>query len=49
VEDDKTAGDNADTIRETYNVLVELDDEAAQVALIERLTAEGYQCRSLIS
>jgi hypothetical protein len=49
VEDDKKAGDNVDTIRETFNVLVELNDEAAQVALIERLTAEGYQCRSLIS
>lgn len=30
-------------------VLVKTADEAAQVALLERLTAEGVPCQSLIS
>lgn len=32
-----------------FNVLVECPDEAAQVALLERLTKEGMKCRALIA
>ena len=45
--DQEPAGEQE--VAETFNVLVELGDEAAQAKLLERLTAEGYKCRSLIS
>ncbi|MFQ3650443.1 MAG: hypothetical protein SNJ75_08930, partial [Gemmataceae bacterium] len=32
-----------------YFVLVECSDEAAQVELLERLQAEGFTCRALLS
>lgn len=32
-----------------FQVLVECDDEAAQLELLERLYKEGYKCRSLIT
>lgn len=38
-----------DQIKETFNVLIECKDEQQQSELLERLTEEGYQCRSLIS
>jgi ParB-like chromosome segregation protein Spo0J len=36
-------------IPEQFNVLVECDSEQAQADLLQRLTTEGYSCRSLIS
>ena len=37
------------TIPEQFSVLVTCKTEAEQVKLLERLSAEGFQCRSLIS
>jgi hypothetical protein len=37
------------TTRAQFFVLVECPDEAAQVALLERLQAEGLTCRALLS
>jgi ParB family chromosome partitioning protein len=37
------------TISEMFEVLVSCDSEADQVALLERLTEEGRQCRALLS
>ena len=36
-------------IPETYDVLVTCASEADQVALLDRLTAEGLECRALLS
>lgn len=36
-------------INEAFQILVKCDDEAAQVELLERLTAEGFECRALIA
>lgn len=36
-------------IPEQYNILVECETEQQQAALLERLDAEGFKCRSLIS
>jgi hypothetical protein len=39
----------ADEIFGQFQILVECDDETTQAALLEKLTSEGYKCRSLIS
>lgn len=38
-----------DDVPEQWLVLIECDDEAAQVALLDRLSGEGYRCRALTS
>ncbi|MCI0703588.1 MAG: hypothetical protein L0241_21110 [Planctomycetia bacterium] len=38
-----------DVIPEKYQILVEFDTEQEQAAWLEKLTAEGLNCRSLIS
>jgi hypothetical protein len=43
------ATDQSGTLASAYSVLVTLADEASQLALLEKLTAEGYECRSLIA
>lgn len=43
------AGEPGAVIPERYDVLVECHTEAEQYALLERLTAEGLQCRALLS
>lgn len=43
------AGGALDTVAERWLVLVECAGESEQVALIERFSAEGLQCRALIS
>ena len=48
-EDEPAATDQSGTLGSTYNVLVTCNDEASQLALLERLTGEGYECRSLIA
>ena len=46
-EPDEPAG--ADVIPERFQILVEFDSEREQAAWLEKLTAEGLNCRSLIS
>jgi hypothetical protein len=41
--------DQSGTLHDAYSVLVACSDEASQLALLEKLTAEGYECRSLIA
>lgn len=36
-------------IPETYEVIIQCSDEATQASLLERLAAEGYTCRALLS
>ena len=38
-----------DTIPEAYRILIDFSDEATQARWLEKLTAEGLSCRSLIS
>jgi len=38
----------AESLREQFNILVTCADEAEQVALLERLIAEGLSCRAFI-
>lgn len=40
--------DQTGSLEPRFDVLVACKDEAAQVALLERLASEGYECRSLI-
>ena len=40
---------DADVIPEKYQILIEFDSEQDQAAWLEKLSAEGLQCRSLIS
>jgi len=47
--DEPAATDQSDTLRDAYSVLVECSTESAQLDLLERLTAEGFTCRSLIA
>jgi hypothetical protein len=47
--DDLAATDQSGALESTYSVLVSLPDEASQLALLERLTGEGFECRSLIA
>ena len=49
VEEDHLGADQSDALVERYNVLVTCSDEMQQMNLLERLTNEGFQCRSLIS
>jgi ParB-like chromosome segregation protein Spo0J len=48
-----STGDRGESERQTlessWAVIVTLDDEAAQLALLERLSEEGFDCRALIS
>lgn len=46
--DKQDAGAEAEFVPERWGVVVMVDSEARQVELLERLTGEGYQCRSLI-
>jgi hypothetical protein len=41
--------DQSGTLTDAYSVLVACSDEASQLALLERLTTEGYECRPLIA
>ena len=41
------AEDDTDRLSETIAVLVTCDSEAEQADLLQKLTAEGYQCRAL--
>jgi hypothetical protein len=43
------AADQSGQIKEQYQVLVTCEAEEQQAELLERLTQEGYECRSLIS
>lgn len=47
--DEPAATDQSDALKDAYSVLVACTDEASQLALLERLTVEGYECRSLIA
>jgi hypothetical protein len=47
--DDSAATDQSGALGSTYSVLVTLADEASQLALLERLMGEGFECRSLIA
>ena len=46
-EEEEPAG--VDAIPEAYRILIEFPDEATQARWLEKLTAEGLNCRSLIS
>ena len=49
-EDDAPGGEASEgEAPEAFQVLVTCGEEARQVALIERLEKEGYQCRALVS
>ncbi len=43
------AANQTAALPETLQVLVDCADEAAQAALLERLSAEGWRCRALVS
>src|SRR5262249_17971086 len=43
------AGDQSNMLKERFQVLGTCESEDGQAALLERLTEEGYSCRSLIS
>lgn len=45
----REAVDESPVIRERYDVLVICENESQQKKLLEELTNEGYECRSLIS
>jgi hypothetical protein len=47
--DEPPAADQSGTLKDAYNVLVECGSESAQLALLERLSSEGFACRSLIA
>lgn len=42
------AGDESQLLAEKFQILIDCRDEAEQAQLLERLTAEGLSCRSLI-
>jgi len=42
------AGDESQLLLEKFQILIDCRDEAEQAALLERLTAEGLLCKSLI-
>jgi hypothetical protein len=46
---DSDAPDQSNALESTYSVLAACSDEASQLALLQRLTGEGYECRSLIA
>ena len=46
---DKLSEDQSQELEEKFNILIECDNEPIQSSLLQRLTEEGYQCRSLIS
>jgi ParB-like chromosome segregation protein Spo0J len=46
---DTDSGAPVDTIPEQWMVLVTCKGESEQIALIERMLSEGYECRALIS
>lgn len=46
---DKEEFSGEETIPEKYMILVECEDEQAQVELLERFIAEGLKCRALLS
>lgn len=43
------SGAGTEDIPEQFMVLIECQDETMQVAVLERLNAEGYKCRALVS
>lgn len=43
------AEDQSAGLGNKYHVLIECDDEAQQIELLERLTQEGYRCRAMVS
>lgn len=47
--DNQPAPDQTGQLQDRYQVLVTCADESGQANLLERLTKEGYKCRSLIS
>lgn len=47
--DSDSGWDQTDLLSEKFSVLVDCASESEQVKLIERMTLEGYQCRSLIA
>lgn len=48
-DDDETDDAGRDLIDEIYSIVIECEDEAEQVKLLERLEKEGIRCRALIS
>jgi hypothetical protein len=49
-EDEQPKGeDQSNELKESFCVLVTCDDEQSQLELLEKLSEEGYKCRSLIS
>jgi hypothetical protein len=46
---DKLSEDQTEELEEKFNILIECDNESIQSSLLQRLTDEGYKCRSLIS
>jgi hypothetical protein len=47
--EDESPPAGQDTIPEKYQILIEFENESTQAAWLEKLTAEGLTCRSLIS
>ncbi|MGE3314013.1 MAG: hypothetical protein AB7O26_02775 [Planctomycetaceae bacterium] len=43
------AEDETGKLRERFQILIECEDENDQVALLERLSSEGHNCRALIA
>ncbi len=46
---DHEGSDQSDELRDTFEIVVNCQDEADQRDLLERLNSEGYRCRALIS
>jgi hypothetical protein len=47
--DEPPTTDQSGSLKDAYSVLVECGSESAQLDLLERLTSEGFSCRSLIA
>lgn len=47
--EDNPSPPKEESIKEGFSVLVSLETESAQMNLLDRLTQEGFQCRSLIA
>lgn len=45
----QTSNDQTSDLPDGYSVIVQCDDEPAQLALLEKLTEEGFECRALIA
>ena len=49
LDDDDGAPDQRDMIRESWSIIIDCDDEAEQIAMIEELESRGYYAQAIIT